>query len=216
MSPAMLRAVMGSCLALGAADLAWLDLNAERIASAGARTPSDRSEPLSTSIRIERLPPLPTPSPPSDEVPSSAAEAKSANSPNEPAWVRPSTPTATAPQSEECVVYFERGSSFFGGDQAKALVPIADAVKNDPSAVVRVDGHADRTAWSGAGSNMVLSDQRAGAIVQALVRLGVARDRVRPAAFSDTRPVDEGSTEEAFRRNRRVEVRIERLRAGDR
>lgn len=206
----MLRAVMGSCLALGAADLAWLDVNVERLGG-DARGPADRGEPrgepLAAAVRIEKLAPLPEPSPTSDEV-APGTEAKGA----------PSARSSTTPSShaEECVVYFERGASFFSGEQAKMLVPIADALKADPNAVVRVDGHADRTAWNGTGSNLVLSDQRAGAIVQALVRLGVARDRIRPAAFSDTRPVDDRPTEDALRRNRRVEVRIERLRAGDR
>lgn len=199
----MLRAVMGSCLALGAADLAWLDVNVERMGGDEARAPTDRSEPLSTAVRIEKLAPLPTPSPISDEVPG-------------PTSAPSSTPQPASPAREGCVVYFERGSSYFGEDQARMLAPIADASKNDPAAVVYVDGHADRTAWTGAGNNLVLSDQRAGAVVQALGKLGVPRDRIRPAAFSDTRPVDEGSTEDAFRRNRRVEIRIERARAGDR
>jgi outer membrane protein OmpA-like peptidoglycan-associated protein len=90
------------------------------------------------------------------------------------------------------------------------LTPTADVLKNDPKAIVHVDRHADRMGWiENTGNNLVLSQQRAAAVVGALVKLGIPRDRIRTAAFGDTRPVDDRLTEEAFRRNRRAEVRIE-------
>jgi chemotaxis protein MotB len=107
-------------------------------------------------------------------------------------------------------LHFDRGVSVISDEQAKMLMPIAEALKSAPEAIIRVDGHADRTGWKGnSGSNLVLSDERAVAVVRALVKLGAARDRIRPAAFGDARPVDDRATEEAFRRNRRVEVRID-------
>jgi outer membrane protein OmpA-like peptidoglycan-associated protein len=112
-------------------------------------------------------------------------------------------------QPERCVVHFDSGVSVISDGQAKTLTPIADALKNDPKAIVRVDGHADRAGWIGKGSNLVLSEARAGAIVGALVKLGIPAERIRTAAYGDTRPVDDRSTEEAFRQNRRAEVRIE-------
>jgi len=116
---------------------------------------------------------------------------------------------------EPCVFHYDRGVSVISDDQAKMLTPIVDALKNDPKAVLRVEGHADRTGWEGSsweqnrGNNLVLSETRAAAIVQTLGKLGAPRDRIRAAAFGDTRPVDDRWTEEAFRRNRRAEVRIE-------
>ena len=200
MSPAILRGVIGSCLALGVADLAWLDINAERMTGWASPAPTVRIEPLAPGPRIERLPPLPKPSPISDEVPSPVTKTES----------HPSRPLP-----EPCVVHFDRGGSGISDDQAKTLTPIADALKTDPKAVVRVEAHADRTGWEGSsweqnrGSNLALSDARAGAIVLALGKLGVPRERIRAAAFGDTRPVDDRWTEEAFRRNRRAEIRIE-------
>jgi outer membrane protein OmpA-like peptidoglycan-associated protein len=114
-----------------------------------------------------------------------------------------------SPPPERCVIHFDLGASVVPDDQAKMLAPIADALKNHPRAVVRVDGHADRTGWKRNGNNLALSDERAAAIVRALGELGIPRDRIRTAAFGDTRPVDDRSTEEALRRNRRAEVRIE-------
>ena len=200
MSPAVLRGVFGSCLALGLADLAWLDVNAERMNDWASPAPAAPIAPLAPATRIERLPSLPPPSPISDDMLSPITKAES----------QPSRP-----QPEPCVLQFERGGSDISDDQAKMLAPIVEALKSDPKAIVRVDGHADRTGWEGNNwegnrrSNLVLSEERAGVIVRALATLGVPRDRIRAAAFGDTRPVDDRWTEEAFRRNRRAEVRIE-------
>jgi peptidoglycan-associated lipoprotein len=194
-------------LALGVADLAWLDVNAERMTTspspaptvriepeAPSPAPTVRIEPLALAARVERRPPVPLPSPSSDEVLAPVMKAESHPSPLPP---------------ERCVVHFDRGVSIITDDQAKMLAPIADALKNNPKAVVRVDGHADRTGWKRKGSNLALSDERAAAIVRALGEFGIPRDRIRTAAFGDTRPVDDRPTEEAFQRNRRAEVRIE-------
>jgi peptidoglycan-associated lipoprotein len=200
MSPAILRVITGSCLALGVADLAWLDINAERMTNATAPAPTRPVEPSAPATRIERLPPLPRPSPISDDVPPPVMKTESPPSP---------------PQPEPCVVHFDRGVSDVSDDQAKMLTPIVDAVKSDPQAIVRVDAHADRTGWEGntwegnRRSNLALSEERAAAIVRALGKLGAPRDRIRAAALGDTRPLDDRWTEEAFRRNRRAEVRIE-------
>jgi len=200
MSPTILRAVIGSCLGLGVADLAWLDLNAERMAGWASPAPTVPIEPSAPATRIERLPPLPAPSPISDDVPPPVTKTES----------HPSRP-----EPEPCVVHFDRGVSDISDDQAKMLTPIVDALTSNPKAIVRIDAHADRTGWEGntwegnRRSNLVLSDERAAGIVRALGKLGIPRDRMRAAALGDTRPVDDRWTEEAFRRNRRAEVRIE-------
>jgi outer membrane protein OmpA-like peptidoglycan-associated protein len=168
--------------------------------AAQSAPPTGRIESLAAAARIERHPPLPPPSSISDEVLPPVMNTESHPSP---------------PQPEPSVIHFDRGVSVISDDEAKMLTLIADALKSDPKAVVRVDGHSDRTGWEGntwegnRRSNLVLSDERAAAIVQALGKLGIPRDRIRAAAFGDTRPVDDRWTEEAFRRNRRVEVRIE-------
>ncbi len=194
MSPAILRAVLGSCLALGVADLAWLDVNAERLTGAASPAPRVSVEPTAAAARIERISADPPTPPSSNEVPSPVTKMGSRPSP---------------PLPERCVVHFDLGVANISHEQAKMLTAIADALKNNPHAVVRVEGHADRTGWKRNGNNLALSEERADAIAEALGELGIPRDRVRTAAFGDTRPVDEGTTEEAFRRNRRAEVRIE-------
>jgi outer membrane protein OmpA-like peptidoglycan-associated protein len=199
MSPAILRAALGSCLALGVADLAWLDLNAERMASGFSPARAVPIEAVIPAAPVERYSPA--------APPHAIAEPRAPSSGEVLAPVVKTEGPPSPSQAERCVVHFDRGASAINDDQATLLTPIADALKSNPKATVRVEGHADRTGDK--GGNLVLSDERAVAIVRALGELGVPRNRIRAAGFGDTRPVDDRSTEDAFRMNRRAEVRIE-------
>src|SRR5689334_14272477 len=88
MSPAMLRGVMGSCLALGVVDLAWLDINAERMESAVSGESSARLAGSPAAVHIERLPPLMPRTPTSPAV---EEEPLRADPPGVRAGERPST-----------------------------------------------------------------------------------------------------------------------------
>lgn len=204
MSPVAHRALFASCLTLGLVDLAWLDANAARVVSEASPVP-----PVRVAL------------PANVDLPAPIGVAPPALAPPEPPATAPVPPApAAAPRREElppargpvsCVILFDRSLSIIHEDQAALLAPIADAVNRDPSAVVRIFGHADRMAWkANRGNNQTLSEDRAAAVARVLDKLGVRADRIRRAAFGDTRPVDERSTEDAFQRNRRVEVRVER------
>jgi len=192
MSPAILRAIFGSCLSLGLVDLAWLDMNADRL----------RNE---ESWELLTHPP-----------PAASAEPHQAIAHPEPLRVytkevAPAVPTPAEPEPvTTCVIQFDRSLAVIPPDQAANLTAIAEAAKKDPRTILRIFGHADRMLWkANRGNNLTLSEDRALAVTRALGKLGVPPDRIRRAAFGDTRPVDDRSTEEAYRRNRRVEVRIE-------
>lgn len=204
MSPVVLRTVFGSCLALGLVDLAWLDTNAARLSNDGSWELLTRPRPMASA---ERLPVTAATEPPS------AALNAIAPSPASTGDVAPAETTRRSTQPEpptSCVVQFERSLSALPPDQAANLTVIAEAMKNDPRTVARISGHADRMGWkANRGDNLTLSENRARAVERALGRLGIAPDRIKRAAFGDTRPVDERTTEDAYRRNRRVEVRVE-------
>jgi flagellar motor protein MotB len=74
---------------------------------------------------------------------------------------------------------------------------------------VRVEGHTDdqpieRSSW---GSNLRLSVERAMVVADYLMKNGgVAEERVSVAGYGQFRPAVEGTTEEARRTNRRVEI----------
>jgi outer membrane protein OmpA-like peptidoglycan-associated protein len=213
MSPAILRAIFGSCLTLGLVDLAWLDTNAARLSNEGSWELLTHPRPgasaeLHQAIAYDEVPRVSTkevaPPGPTDRP---AAPTDRAVAPN----VRPAEPEPAT----SGVIQFERSLAVIPPDQAANLNAIAEAAKNDPRVILRIFGHADRMLWkANRGNNFTLSEDRALAVARALGKLGVPPDRIRRAAFGDTRPVDDRATEDAYRRNRRVEVRIEP--AGDR
>jgi outer membrane protein OmpA-like peptidoglycan-associated protein len=202
MSPAVLRAIFGSCLTLGLADLAWLDANAEKVGQHTSSPPLVLVEPAMSAAPprpVDEAPPVRVRERP---VSTTTAEALPAGAPEK------------AAKREErfasCVIQFERSLSVIPPDQAADLAAIAEATKNDPRAIVKISGHADRMAWkANRGDNLTLSEDRALAVARALGKLGIPAGRIRRVAFADTRPVDDRATEEAYRRNRRVEVRVE-------
>ena len=57
-------------------------------------------------------------------------------------------------------------------------------------------------------SNWALSAARAIAVVEYLIGKGVAPQRLVAAGFGEFQPLDNGTTEEAFARNRRIELKL--------
>ncbi len=104
------------------------------------------------------------------------------------------------------------------GDAAKqqldpviaALKQIAAEIPKDINWVLRVDGHTDRRPISNAqfASNWELSAARAISVVRYMIAQGVPADRLAAAGFADTQPIDPGNTEDAYRRDRRIELKL--------
>jgi chemotaxis protein MotB len=53
-----------------------------------------------------------------------------------------------------------------------------------------------------------LSSARAIAVVQYLVSKGVSPQRLVAAGFGEFQPIDPGKTDEAYQRNRRIELKL--------
>ena len=53
-----------------------------------------------------------------------------------------------------------------------------------------------------------LSSARAISVVLYLISLGVPAQRLVAAGFAEFQPLDTGNTEEAYRRNRRIELKL--------
>ncbi len=75
--------------------------------------------------------------------------------------------------------------------------------------VMRVDGHTDKRPVSGQfKSNWELSSARAIAVVQYLVSKGVMPQHLVAAGFGEFQPIDAGDTDDALRKNRRIELKL--------
>ncbi len=93
---------------------------------------------------------------------------------------------------------------------ALALTEVAKEIPPEIPWVLRVDGHTDKRPIASPQfkSNWDLSAARAIAVVQYLVTKGFAPQHLLAGAFGEFQPIDEGDSEEALRRNRRIELKI--------
>ena len=94
---------------------------------------------------------------------------------------------------------------------ADALLELEKKIPTDIPWVLRVDGHTDIRQISGGGafkSNWDLSAARAISVVQYLIGKGISPQRLVAAGFGEFQPIDLGKTEEAYQRNRRIELKL--------
>jgi len=94
---------------------------------------------------------------------------------------------------------------------AAALAELEKQIPSDINWVLRVDGHTDTrqlSATSPFKSNWELSAARAISVVQYLIGKGISPQRLVAAGFGEFQPIDPGTTDEAFSRNRRIELKL--------
>jgi chemotaxis protein MotB len=93
---------------------------------------------------------------------------------------------------------------------ATALSELEREIPPEIPWVMRVDGHTDKRPIQSVQfhSNWDLSSARAIAVVQYLISKGVSPQRLVAAGFGEFQPIDQGETEDAYRRNRRIELKL--------
>ena len=93
---------------------------------------------------------------------------------------------------------------------AGALQDVAREIPSGINWVLRVDGHTDvrPIATPQFPSNWELSAARAISVVQRLIGQGVPPNRLVAAGFGEFQPLESGDSEEALRRNRRIELKL--------
>jgi chemotaxis protein MotB len=95
----------------------------------------------------------------------------------------------------------------------KIFVALSEVAKEIPPEIpwiLRVDGHTDKRPISSPQfkSNWDLSAARAIAVVQYLLSRGFSPQHMLAGAYGEFQPIDEGDSEDALRRNRRIELKI--------
>ena len=93
---------------------------------------------------------------------------------------------------------------------AEAILQLETEIPTDINWVLRIDGHTDSRPISNARfpSNWELSAARAISVAQYLVTRGVSPNRLVAAGFGEFTPLDPAETDEAYRRNRRIEFKL--------
>ncbi len=114
-------------------------------------------------------------------------------------------------------VLFPQGSADLSDDAKQRLLPVAQALKEisakippDINWVLRVDGHTDVRPINTPQfpSNWELSTARAISVVRYFIDQGIPANRLVAAGFGQFQPLDPGNDEAAYRRNRRIELKL--------
>jgi len=114
-------------------------------------------------------------------------------------------------------VLFAPGSAELSDNAKQELAPVIAALKEisakippDINWILRVDGHTDRRPISNPQfpSNWELSTARAISVVRFAIDEGIPASRLSAAGFADKQPIDPRNVEDAYRRNRRIELKL--------
>ena len=114
-------------------------------------------------------------------------------------------------------VFFDAGSAFVRPEGraeldklAGALLELEKQIPSDLAWVLRIDGHTDVRPIASAQfpSTWELSSARAISVVQYLIGKGISPQRLVAAGFGEFQPLDPGQSEDAYRRNRRIELKL--------
>jgi len=101
-----------------------------------------------------------------------------------------------------------------GGHQltrlAETLKTVTSKIPSDIDWILRVDGHTDRRPIQTARfpSNWELSTARALSVVNYLIARGISPVRLAATGFGEFRPLDDRISEDAYKRNRRIEIKL--------
>lgn len=93
---------------------------------------------------------------------------------------------------------------------ASTLRDIAAKIPKELNWILRVDGHTDRAPINTTDfpSNWELSTARAISVVKFLIDQGIPPSNLAATGFGEFQPIDPGSDEEAYRHNRRIELKL--------
>jgi chemotaxis protein MotB len=114
-------------------------------------------------------------------------------------------------------VFFDSGSAAIRPEGlaeldklAAALLELEKQIPKEIAWVLRIDGHTDvrPIVTVQFPSNWALSSARAISVVQYLMSKGISPQRLVAAGFGEFQPLDPERTDESFRRNRRIELKL--------
>ncbi len=93
---------------------------------------------------------------------------------------------------------------------AQSLKDISAEIPKELPWVLQINGHTDRRRINTPEfpSNWELSTARATTVGKFLISAGIPDERIAVAGFAEYQPIDTGNNENAYRRNRRIEVKL--------
>jgi outer membrane protein OmpA-like peptidoglycan-associated protein len=101
-------------------------------------------------------------------------------------------------------INFETGKSNISGGSQKIIDNIATMLEENPVLKISIEGHTDNIG--NAASNKILSENRAKAVLNALIAKGISASRLTSKGWGQEKPIADNTTDAGKAKNRRVEI----------
>lgn len=113
---------------------------------------------------------------------------------------------AAARNTLQQTVYFDYDESTIRADGEAALRAKVEILRANGGVMLRMEGHADERGTS--EYNIALGNERAEAVIQYLAGFGISAERFTSVSYGEEQPAMQGSNEDSWALNRRVEFVI--------
>ena len=100
-------------------------------------------------------------------------------------------------------INFDIDKALIRPESMGTLNMIVQVMKDNPDIKFEIDGHTDNSG--SAPHNLALSQQRADAVKDQLVKMGIDAPRLSAKGFGDSKPISDNNSLEGKANNRRVE-----------
>lgn len=103
-------------------------------------------------------------------------------------------------------IFFDTKKFDLRPESQAELDNLVDLLNENPSMVIQINGHTDNVGKP--TDNLALSNNRAKAVVDYLVKKGIDVKRLKSKGFGETRPIADNNTDDGRAKNRRTELQV--------
>ena len=103
-------------------------------------------------------------------------------------------------------IFFETNQYNLQPESMTELNKVVALLNDNPNLKIQIDGHTDNVGQS--NNNLLLSENRAKAVVGYLLGKGISNQRLSDKGFGSTKPVADNATEKGKSLNRRTELSV--------
>ena len=102
------------------------------------------------------------------------------------------------------LIYFEFDKASLSSDSKDLITKYVDFAKN--AKAIRLEGHCDERGTR--EYNLALGEKRAIEVKNYLIIKGVSSSKIKVISYGEEKPIDINSNENAWKKNRRVEISL--------